>query len=93
MILTPIQNPLPLKKASYYFCVNLNWQELDENFFTSQGIYLPQNMLEDVPKKKAHFLGGRYCAHQALSMMKTNNSEIYNDNEVKVEIASDIDVL
>ena len=81
MILTPIQSPLPLKKASHYFCVNLNWQDLDESFFTSKGIFLPQNMKEDVPKKKAHFLGGRYCAHQALSMMKNNSSEICSANE------------
>ena len=76
MILTPIQNPLPLKQASHYFCVNFNWQDLDENFFTSKGISLPQNMREDVPKKKAHFLGGRYCAHQALSLMKRNESDV-----------------
>ena len=75
MILTPIQNPLPLKKASHYFCVNFNWQDLDESFFTAKGISLPQNMREDVPKKKAHFLGGRYCAHQALSMMKRHGLE------------------
>jgi len=75
MILTPIQNPLPLKQASHYFCVDFNWQDLDENFFTSKGISLPQNMREDVPKKKAHFLGGRYCAHQALSMMKRKDSD------------------
>ena len=83
MILNPIQSPLPLKKASHYFCVNFNWQDLDEDFFTSQGISLPQSMKEDVPKKKAHFLGGRYCAHKALSMMEKKESEISNSYEDK----------
>ena len=85
MILTPIQNPLPLKKASHYFCVNFNWQDLDENFFSSQGISLPQDMKNDVPKKKAHFLGGRYCVHKALSIMRKEDlefSEIDKDKQI-----------
>ena len=91
MILTPIQNPLPLKKASHYFCVDFNWQNLDESFFSSQGISLPQDMVENVPKKKAHFLGGRYCAHQALSMMKkkdlgvSENSENNHDHHISIK--------
>ena len=78
MILTPIQNPLPLKKATHYFCVHFNWQDLDENFFSSKGISLPQEMKEDVPKKRAHFLGGRYCAYQALSLM--NEKDLKNSH-------------
>ena len=34
---------------------------------------MPADMEEEVPKRKAHFLGGRYCAHQALEMMHGEN--------------------
>lgn len=73
MILLPISNPPILENTSYHYCIEFEWQEYDNLFFSTRGISLPSDMEEEVPKRKAHFLGGRYCAHQALEMMHGNN--------------------
>ena len=76
MILVPISNPPILENTTYHYCIEFEWQEYDNLFFSTRGISLPADMEEEVPKRKAHFLGGRYCAHQALEMMQ-GNVELY----------------
>jgi len=70
MNLVPISTPPILERTTYHYCIEFNWQEYEDEFFSTRGIPLSPDLREEVPKKKAHFLGGRYCAHKALSMMK-----------------------
>ena len=64
--LSPLQI-VPLRCA--HLAVSWSSEEFDESWFMDFGLFVPETMAHAVPKRRAEFLAGRYCALNALTRL------------------------
>ena len=58
----------------------VSWSPEDETWFNKAGIVLPANLAKAVPKRRAEFLAGRYCAHKSLEQISADSVRSVNVN-------------
>ena len=67
-MLQPLPSPAIFPDGSAHHSVAWSLQTFDESWFQREGICVPEALLKAVPKRRAEFLAGRYCADQSLRL-------------------------
>lgn len=79
-----IRNPLHLPAGCFQASCLFDKDALESAEFSELGLVLPERLETAIPKRKAEFLAGRYCAQKALKKMGVSCSHTIAIGENRV---------